>query len=502
MIKTASQYHEYTSYERNKIGGHSLDWQNQPYVYKDYPGIEPIQLPVETPSIKEKLSSILACLEPERAAQLLSIEDLSLILRLTHTLTAKATYSGQDFYYRSAASAGALYPTEIYVATGGVRGLDDGLYHYGIHRHALSPLRIGDLSQTIARLTIPLPGKIPAITLLFTAIFFRSAWKYRDRAYRYHLLDTGHVIENMIIATRALGLPLCLSYDFEDKRVNRLLGLDETKEVSLALAHVLGVESDSGSKTIEIPRLSENMRNASIVSKREIDYPAIREMHRASEALVSPEGNGPEMIDNLGLSPVTSEEVFGPSSGTGEMGYPDCLFARRSSRNFIREPLEKEHLLTLLNSLCPFDGDESKREFMDNQTLAVGFLANNIQGIDPGLYRLNPLKRSYGLITAGAFMDRMAEACLNQAWLANSSIHFLFLSNLDRLERVCGPRGYRYAMLTAGRMGERIYVLATSLRLGCCGIGAFYDREAAELIGLNKDSRLLYLVAVGKVKRL
>ena len=99
-------------------------------------------------------------------------------------------------------------------------------------------------------------------------------------------------------------------------------------------------------------------------------------------------------------------------------------------------------------------------------------------------------------------MDWMAGVCLDQAWLTNSSVHFLFLTNLKLIERAWGPRGYRYAMMAAGRMGERIYVAATSLGLGCCGIGAFYDNEAAELIGLNRESRLLYLVAVGRIKSL
>ena len=56
-------------------------------------------------------------------------------------------------------------------------------------------------------------------------------------------------------------------------------------------------------------------------------------------------------------------------------------------------------------------------------------------------------------------------------------------------------------MLTAGRLGQRIYLGATSLGLGCCGIGAFYDGEAATLLGLNQASAMLYLLAVGPVKR-
>jgi len=55
-------------------------------------------------------------------------------------------------------------------------------------------------------------------------------------------------------------------------------------------------------------------------------------------------------------------------------------------------------------------------------------------------------------------------------------------------------------MMMAGSMGERLYLTASALGLGCCGIGAFYDREASELLGLNSESRALYVVATGPAK--
>ena len=55
-------------------------------------------------------------------------------------------------------------------------------------------------------------------------------------------------------------------------------------------------------------------------------------------------------------------------------------------------------------------------------------------------------------------------------------------------------------MMTAGMMGERLYLAAEARGLGCCGIGAFYDFEAAEILNLNTESRLLYLASVGVVK--
>jgi len=108
---------------------------------------------------------------------------------------------------------------------------------------------------------------------------------------------------------------------------------------------------------------------------------------------------------------------------------------------------------------------------------------------------------SLRLVGTGDFIERMARACLDQEWLGSASLHFLFLTNLEILEKKWGPRGYRYAMTNSGRLGHRIYLGATALALGCCGIGAFYDREAAQLLGLNEESYLLYLVAAGQIKK-
>jgi len=136
-----------------------------------------------------------------------------------------------------------------------------------------------------------------------------------------------------------------------------------------------------------------------------------------------------------------------------------------------------------------------------HQPLTIGFLAGNIEFTDPGLYVLDTKKKRFGMITGSNVIPGMTRACLDQEWLRNAAIHFLFISNLYLLDKRYGPRGYRYIMMEAGRLGQRIYIASTALNLGCCGIGAIYDNEAADLLGLNKDSRLLYLVAVGKVKR-
>jgi len=136
-----------------------------------------------------------------------------------------------------------------------------------------------------------------------------------------------------------------------------------------------------------------------------------------------------------------------------------------------------------------------------NQCLQVRFLLNHVEGHEPGHYLLDSANTRYGLIDQGEFTRAMAAICLDQMWLSMAAFHFMFVAELQHLDRGIGPRGYRYAMLEAGRLGERIYMVSTALDLGCCGIGAYYDREAAQLLDLQGGERLLYLVASGPVKK-
>jgi SagB-type dehydrogenase family enzyme len=479
---------------------HYLDWQNQPSVFKDYPGIAPLSLPSDLSLPEGKLSSLLRSEQTGEKVEEMDVKALSLILRMAHTLTAKARSAGGDYYFRSVASAGALYPTELYVATHSVRGLDDGLYHFAIHRHCLYPIRPKDTTPYVVRFTKTLDDRIPHLTFFLTAIFFRSAWKYRDRSYRYHLLDTGHLVENLVQALKILRLPYELCYGFDDESVNQLLGLDETKEVCLAAVHVLGYDIMPESKLGEIPELPGEMKRASQVAAKEMDYPAVREFHQASGSPIPGGGPEREMRHELGVVLETWTRVPIPSNWPEVMNYSEALYKRRSRRNFVKEPLSEYHLGALVDSICVEDLADSAGGAEYHRSLAFGILANNVEGTEPGFYLLDAKEGSLGLVMSGDFTESMAHICLDQQWLTHAATHFLFLTNLDLMDQTWGARGYRYAMLAAGRMGQRLYMAATAMGLGCCGIGALYDGEAAELLGLNEASKLLYLVGVGPVK--
>ncbi|MDQ1239125.1 MAG: hypothetical protein QG577_1310, partial [Thermodesulfobacteriota bacterium] len=115
MNSSGADYHVSTSYDRFGMSGHSLDWSNQPAVFKAYPGQDPIVRPDDLTFSQRTLWDTLSCSRSttSNGQRECDFTSLSRVLALTHTVTAKARYGGTEFFYRSVASAGALYPFEL-----------------------------------------------------------------------------------------------------------------------------------------------------------------------------------------------------------------------------------------------------------------------------------------------------------------------------------------------------------------------------------------------------
>jgi len=99
MTKSGFQYHKDTSYDRRNMTGHYLDWQNQPGIFKQYHGIDPLFLPQDVTPPEKMLSSLLKNPDMNTTARAIDLEDLSLTLRLTYSLTAKTRHAGGDFFW-------------------------------------------------------------------------------------------------------------------------------------------------------------------------------------------------------------------------------------------------------------------------------------------------------------------------------------------------------------------------------------------------------------------
>lgn len=128
--------------------------------------------------------------------------------------------------YRTAPSAGALYPLELYVLAGDVDGLPPGLYHYRASGHRLIPVRDEDLREGLSA-AASFQGWIaeaPAV-LVLTAVYDRTAVKYGDRTPRYVHMEVGHAAQNIYLQATARGLGTTFVGAFNDRRVSETLDL-------------------------------------------------------------------------------------------------------------------------------------------------------------------------------------------------------------------------------------------------------------------------------------
>lgn len=164
----------------------------------------------------------------------ISLAELSALLRSAYGVTG--ALPGQEL--RSAPSGGALYPLELYVAATSVCGLARALYHFDPLRGVLEHVRRLHRDE-LAGLTPYDELLVPAAAVTaVTGVFWRSRFKYGTRAYRFSLLEAGHVAHGYLLAAAALGLAACPVGGFFDRKVDAFLGVDGLYEASLYLLPV------------------------------------------------------------------------------------------------------------------------------------------------------------------------------------------------------------------------------------------------------------------------
>ncbi len=127
---------------------------------------------------------------------------------------------------RTAPSAGALYPLELYVVAGNVQNFAPGVYRYEPNGHQLDKIGEGDRRAGLADAALGQSYvKEGAITFVFTAAYERTTGKYGDRGIRYVHIEVGHAAQNLCLQASALGLGAVTIGAFHDEQVTKLLDL-------------------------------------------------------------------------------------------------------------------------------------------------------------------------------------------------------------------------------------------------------------------------------------
>lgn len=132
---------------------------------------------------------------------------------------------------RTAPSAGALYPLEVYVVVGDVENLAVGVYKYKQHGHELLKVLAGDKRADLAGAALKQAWvKEAAMDIVFAAVYERTTVKYGERGIRYVHMEVGHAAQNMCLQATAMDLGIVTVGAFNDEQVKEVLNLPDNEQ--------------------------------------------------------------------------------------------------------------------------------------------------------------------------------------------------------------------------------------------------------------------------------
>lgn len=489
-------YHERTKHTIERIYSrpHTLDWDNMPDSFRHYEGVPVLDLPADPPQLRLPALDVLSGRRETRLAAT-GAEFLSSLLFHSAAISATKVVPRTSYRYalRVNPSSGNLHPTEFHFATRGLRGWPDGLYHYRPSAHMAELRMQGAITRELTELaSSPWLRDCPLIFVL-TSIVWREAWKYRERAYRYCLLDIGHAWGALALAARALGSEAYGLGQFPDDEVTRLLAVRDEYPLLMVAIQGDGVPTECSE---ELPRRwfgGEPNRLSSTVTQ----YALIEQAHEASKSVSwtgvippSPPSSARSGLIPLG-APAGSQAPFG-------------IVARRR-RSALDFQGDRAIALAQLSSLLaagsrPFQADFEGDCFggASAQFVELYLYVHRVEGLAPGIYRYWPQGPALELVASGDQRRAAAALSLGQELAANAAVAFSMIADLERAFGAFNCRGYRYAHFEAGHIGQRFYLAAEAMGFQSTGIGAFFDDDVHRYLDIKPEQgQVIYHFACG-----
>ena len=153
--------------------------------------------------------------------QALDVQQISQLLWSAQGITS-------DWGGRTAPSAGATYPIEIYIVVNKSETLTKGVYHYNNKDHSMQLIKKGFWGKKVSQASLGQASIEQApVDIIITAVMQRTAERYGKRAERYVYMEAGHVGQNIYLQAESLGLGTVVIGAFNDDQVQKVLGIEE-----------------------------------------------------------------------------------------------------------------------------------------------------------------------------------------------------------------------------------------------------------------------------------
>ncbi len=515
-IQMTIQYHEETKHHFHRYARslEYLDWDTQPNPFRFYEGARVLKLPFAEQDPEATYMDLYERMRnPVRSV---SLQHLSLFLELALGISAWKSISDARWALRMNPSSGNLHPTEGYVILQEAAGCGPGIYHYSPFLHAL---------ECRADLPKELAGHMRAhfgsggFLLALTSIFWREAWKYGERAFRYCSHDLGHAIASASFAANLLGWKVSYVSEVSDEEIEHLLGLHKTRWLeheeehpeALCYVHPPGdggiannLPSGLASGISELSfqghpnRLSGDHVNWEIITEAAT---ATRKPATRQERI--PYANTPFM--DKARSALTAARI---------------IRQRRSALAFDGvTSISLDQFLAMLDKTLPRKDCAPFDVALGPVRVHLLLFVHHVTGLTPGLYmfvrderdlellkvssrpeflwrRINGELPLY-LLGEGVLMSEATATSCHQHIAGDSSFSLGMIAKFRRVIEE-GPFLYRHLFWESGMIGQVLYLEAEAHGVRSTGIGCFFDDPVHQIMGLQDNTfQSLYHFTVG-----
>ncbi|HLX38395.1 MAG TPA: SagB/ThcOx family dehydrogenase, partial [Candidatus Binataceae bacterium] len=353
--------------------------------------------------------------------------------------------------------------------------------------------RRGDWREVISRATANHPSIATARAILvMSAVFWRSTWKYRARAYRYCFWDTGTILANLLAACVADGISAEVITAFVDADIEKLVGIDGEGEGAMCLVAL----SSTNRAMSPSPALTP-LELESIELSNEVVYEPLVKVHRESR-LATPQEVASVANASMPMPVHThqGELHFDTIAPSDARGLGETILRRGSTRSFAHEAIGADELTTILTA------SSGHRELDFPRLVDIYVIVNAVYEFATGAYFFDRDSKAFELLKAGDFRKVAGYLCLEQMLGYDCSALIVYMSDLERTLMALGNRGYRDAHLEAGILAGRAYLASYALERGATGL-TFYDDDTTKFFsphGAAKSPLLMVAVGVSQAK--
>ena len=512
-IKYAKEYHEETKHSKISIqrSRHYLDWNNKPLPFKVYSNLPLISLPTDFSQPTQGALNSIGKTQPTKGKSVVfDIKSLAELLFFSAGITRVMKLDYGTYYMRAASATGALYPIELYIICQDIPGLKAGVYHFCPGDFTLAELRSGDYRATLADIAGGNNNIISSpITVAYTSIAWRNAWKYQARSYRHWFWDSGVIAANFLATSISLELSTQLIMGFVDNAVNRLLRLDDKREAAVVLAPI-----DNKSSVDSVPTVKESedlaIPQTLPMLRGELDYPEIWKLHKASYLHNKEEVKNwitaatafKQTPTNKAAEVVHRKALIFETSIINEPSLAETILLRGSSRKFSRQPISFTQLSNILHYSTrgvPLDFLDSKSDNDNNKnsTIDIYLIVNDVEGLQAGAYFFDRYNESLEQLKNKVSREISGYLCLGQSLFSDANVVFFLMTDLNKILDTLGNRGYRASQFEAGVIAGKIYLTAYAQKVGASG-STFFDDAVSEFFSPHAaDKSTMIAVGIG-----